>query len=54
MSRKQAEMALAMLLSGCVDERLAGFTAESLSASYNVPKVRAETMLADARRRRGV
>ena len=54
MSRKQAEMALTMLLTGCVDERLAGFTAESLSASYNVPRERAAAMLADARRRRGL
>jgi hypothetical protein len=52
MSRKQAESALAMLLAGCVDERLAGFTPESLSGSYNVPKERAAAMLADARRRR--
>ncbi len=41
-----------MLLSGCTDERLAGFTAAGLSASYGVAADRVETLLADARRRR--
>lgn len=53
LSRKQAESALTHLLYFCTEDRLAGFTAESLAASYNVPVARVEAMLADARGRRG-
>jgi hypothetical protein len=52
MSRKKAENALTALLYGCTDERLRGFTAEGLAASYNVPLPRAGEMLAQARRGR--
>ena len=54
LSRKKAEVAVTMLLAGCTDERLAGFTAESLAASYNVAASDVARMLADARRRRGL
>lgn len=53
-SRPKAETTLALLLSGCTPERLAGFTAQGLAASYNVPLPRVEAMLADVRRRRGL
>lgn len=53
LSAKQAEGALTHLLFFCTDERLAGFTAAGLSASYNVPIARVEAMLSDARGRRG-
>jgi len=53
LSRKKAEMALTMLLYGCTVERLRGFTASSLAASYNVPITRTMALLDDARRRRG-
>lgn len=49
LSQKRATAALAMLLSGCHDDRLKGFTAAGLSASYNVPVATAERMLAAAR-----
>lgn len=54
LSRKKAETVLTLLLVGCTDERLQGFTAASLSASYNVPVGRTMTLLDEARRRRGV
>ncbi len=53
-SRKSAETALIMLLSGCTDERLAGFTATGLAASYNVPLPRATVLLAEMKMRRGL
>lgn len=53
MTRKQAESALTQLLYFCTDERLAGFTAESLAGSYNVPIARVSEMLDKARRARG-
>lgn len=52
LSRKKAELALSGLLYGCTEERLAGFTAQGLAASYNVPLPRAQVMLDEARRRR--
>ena len=52
LSRPKAERALVALLYGCTDERLQGFTAAGLAASYNVAIAKAEAMLADARRRR--
>lgn len=54
LSRKKAEQALSALLYGCTDERLRGFTAQGLAASYNVLLPKAEQMLAEAKRRRGV
>lgn len=48
-TRKQATTALVNLLYGCTPERLAGFTAASLSASYNVPVAQAEELLMRAR-----
>lgn len=51
-SRQSAETTLVSLLYGCTDERLAGFSAESLSASYAVPLARATALLAEARRLR--
>ena len=53
LSRKKAETALTMLLCGCTDERLRGFTADSLAASYNVPVARVVAMLSGARLERG-
>lgn len=53
LSQKKAEVALTMLLYGCTVDRLGGFTAGGLATSYNVPIVRAEALLSDARRRRG-
>ena len=53
LSRVKAERALNELLYLCTAERLAGFTAAGLSASYNVPIARVEAMLSDARGRRG-
>jgi hypothetical protein len=52
LSKKQAELTLTSLLFGCTEERLAGFTAESLRASYNVPLAKVEELLARARRSR--
>lgn len=49
----RAKAALSMLLNGCKAERLAGFTAASLAASYNVPVEQAAAMLDAARRGRG-
>jgi hypothetical protein len=54
LSRPRATAALSMLLSGCTIERLAGFTAAGLAASYNVPAATAERMLVAARRGRGL
>lgn len=54
LSSKRAKAAVAMLLSGCTAERLSGFTAAGLSASYNVPLEAAGQMLAEARRGRGL
>lgn len=51
-SQKRAQTALISLLHGCTDERLASFTAASLSGSYNVPVERAEQLLAQARQGR--
>jgi hypothetical protein len=48
-SKKRAAAALAMLLTGCTKERLAGFTAASLVASYNVSLETAQRMLSAAR-----
>jgi hypothetical protein len=52
LSRKRATGALAMLLSGCTQERLAGFTAASLASSYNVPLAKAAELLDRARQGR--
>jgi hypothetical protein len=52
LSGNKAKAALAQLLAGCTKERLAGFTAASLSASYNVPHDKAEELLARARQGR--
>lgn len=54
LSAKRAKAAVAMLLGGCTDERLTGFTAQSLAASYNVPVDYAAAMLAGARKGRGL
>lgn len=54
LSPNRAKAAVAMLLSGCTAERLAGFTAQSLAASYNVPVEYAAGMLAGARKGRGL
>jgi hypothetical protein len=48
-SRRSADMQLTLLLTGCTAERLAGFTAASLAASYRVPLAVAEKKLAAAR-----
>lgn len=53
LSKPKATMALAQLLYGCTPERLASFTAQGLSAAYNVPPATAERMLGEARGRRG-
>jgi hypothetical protein len=53
-SRKSADVALSLLLTGCTDERLAGFTAERLVSAYNVKLETAQRKLADARMRRGM
>lgn len=50
--QNRAVSALASLLHGCTDERLASFTGASLASSYNVPLERAEAMLAAARQGR--
>lgn len=52
-SSVRAKASLSMLLNGCTAERLAGFTAAGLSASYNVPIAQASVMLAAARLGRG-
>lgn len=54
LSANRAKAALAMLLNGCKTERLAGFTAQSLAASYNVPIEHAAAMLDGARKGRGL
>lgn len=54
LSARKAETALTALLYGCTAERLAGFSGAGLAASYNVPLPRAEAMLAEAKRRRGL
>jgi hypothetical protein len=54
LSRKSAAACLAQLLYFCTEERLRGFTAEGLAASYNVPPAKAEEMLSRARQGRGV
>jgi hypothetical protein len=51
-SKRNATVALTMLLTGCTKERLAGFTAEGLAASYNVPAAKAEELLDRARQGR--
>jgi hypothetical protein len=51
-SQKSAVAALTQLLHFCTEERLAGFTAASLAASYRVPLAKVEQMLAAARRAR--
>jgi hypothetical protein len=53
-SKRSADMQLTLLLAGCTDERLRGFTAASLSASYNVSLAVAEAKLAAARSGRGL
>jgi hypothetical protein len=52
LSRKRAESAVVMLLTGCKPERLAGFTPASLAASYNITIERAEELLTRARQGR--
>jgi hypothetical protein len=52
LSQKRAASALASLLTGCTEERLASFTASGLASAYNVPLPRVETMLASARQGR--
>jgi hypothetical protein len=52
LSRPKAAAALHVLLYGCRDENLAGFTPEGLSASYNVPIAKAAQMLETARKAR--
>lgn len=52
LSKPKATMMLAQLLYGCPPERLASFTAQGLSASYNVPLATAERMLSEARIKR--
>jgi hypothetical protein len=54
LSQKRAAVALSMLLYGCTDERLKDFTAAGLAGSYNVSLAAAETMLAGARKARGL
>ena len=53
MTRPKAEHALWSLLMNCRVEMLAGFTAEALSGSYNVPLPTVAKMLEEARRARG-
>ena len=53
MTRPKAERALLSLLTNCRVEMLAGFTAEGLSKSYNVPLSTAARMLDGAREGRG-
>ena len=53
LSKPKATMMLTQLLYGCTPERLASFTAEGLSGSYNVPLATVERMLGEARGRRG-
>lgn len=52
MSQRRATAALTNLLYFCTVERLAGFTAAGLSASYNVPPAKCAEMLAAARKGR--
>lgn len=54
LSAKRAHSALTNLLYGCKPELLAGFTAASLAASYNVPADQAGAMLDAARKGRGL
>jgi hypothetical protein len=51
-SKANATAALTRLLYGCTPERLAGFTAQYLAASYAVPLDKAEQMLSAARQGR--
>lgn len=53
-SKKRAQVALVSLLYGATAERLRGFTAASLAASYNVTLATAERRLSDARKGRGL
>jgi hypothetical protein len=48
-SKRSADMQLTLLLTGCTAERLAGFTAAALAASYRVPLAIAEKKLTAAR-----
>jgi hypothetical protein len=52
LSSKRATGALVNLLTGCTAERLAGFTAASLAASYNVTPEKAAELLNRARQGR--
>lgn len=52
LSAKKAERVLVALLYGCTVERLRGFTANGLAASYAVPLPRVAELLDEARRRR--
>ena len=52
LSKPKATAALTRLLYFCTLERLRSFTAQGLSASYNVPLATAERMLHEARGRR--
>lgn len=51
-TRNEAAAQLQMMLVNCRDDRLAGFTAESLAAMYRVKPATIETMLGDERARR--
>ena len=48
-SAKQAKQGLTQLLYGCTEERLAGFTAQGLAASWRVPIAEVEDLLKRAR-----
>lgn len=51
-SAKQAKQALTQLLYGCTPERLAGFTAQGLAASWNVPITEVAEQLERAKKAR--
>jgi len=51
-SAKRARSALVMLLSGCTEERLAGFTAAQLAGSTRVPFAEVEELLEAAKKGR--
>lgn len=51
-SATSARMRLAMLLSGCTEERLRGFTAQQLAATHRVRLSEAEMALRQARQDR--
>jgi len=53
-SAKRAKQALCQLLYGCTPERLAGFTAEGLAASYRVPIGEVAGLLQRAKKGRGL